>query len=115
MPAIRTSESAHILHHPQHLRLSLVEELDAAHRVPESQVLRCGNDDGAVEQDGLRDGELHVTSSWWQVQDQEIEFRPRDFEEQLVHGFLHHQAAPGYGGVLRDEEAHAHGFEAVGG
>jgi hypothetical protein len=115
MPAVRASKSAHVLHHPQHLRLRLVEELHTPHRIPQRQVLRRGNPTRAIEQDRLRDRELHVAGTGRQVQDQEVEFGPRDLEEELVHGFLHHEAAPSYGGVLRDEEAHAHGFEAVGG
>lgn len=66
-----------------------------------------------IQLNALCNRKLHISCPRWQVHYQEIQLRPGDFEEKLVHGFLNHQASPRNRAVLGDERAHRHGFNAV--
>lgn len=47
MAAVGADEGAHILHHSENGDIDLPEEINAAHGIPESEVLRGGDNDGA--------------------------------------------------------------------
>lgn len=52
--------------------------------IDERHFLRRGDDDGAVEGDGLDDGELDVAGARWEVKDEDIEFTPSDLAQKLL-------------------------------
>lgn len=70
--------------------------------------LRCCHDDSAVEGDCLSQGELGVTGSGREVDDEAVELAPVDLAGELLNGFVDHRATPDDGCIFVNEEAHGH-------
>lgn len=90
--------------------------MHGADAVVESDLLGCGDDDGACEWEQLAQGEGDITGARGQVNDEVVERWPEGvIEEELFEGAVSHGAAPDEGFVLIDEAADGDGMDAVDG
>ena len=94
--------------------LDLVEHRNAAPRIDQREILRRRDDDRAGERRALRHGELHVAGAGRHVDDEAIEFAPRDFAQQLRHRRHHHRPAPDDRRFLLDHQADRNDLDAIG-
>lgn len=66
-----------------------------------------------IENDLLGDGQLRVSRSRGQVQDQDIEITPVNLVKQLLNSLHNHRAPPNHSIVLRHEISHRHGLDTI--
>lgn len=111
--AFGADKVTHVLNHPEHLCVCLFEHVDASDGIDQGDILRRGDDGRAVEDDLLRDGQLHVARAGRHVEDQDVEAAPTHLVEELLDGLHDHESAPDDGTVRPDEEAHRHCLDAV--
>ena len=107
-------EPGHVFDDAEDGDVDLGEHGDGFPGVDEGHFLGGGDDDGAVEGDGLHDGELDVAGAGGEVEDEDIEFAPGDLFEELLGVAVGEGAADDDGGAVAEEEAHGHEFDAVG-
>ena len=80
--AMRAEEIAHVLDDAEERHLDLLEHRDAAPRVDQRQILRRRDDHRAGERHVLRHGQLRVAGAGRHVDDQHVEFAPRDLAQE---------------------------------
>ena len=106
-------EVAHVLDDAEDGDIDFVEHADAFADDAEAGFLGSGDDDAAIEGNGLAKGKLGVAGAGREIDEEVIEIAPGDGGDELLDGFLDHGAAPDDGVVALDEEAHGHEFDAV--
>ena len=87
--------------------------VDALARIGECDLLRCGDDDGSCDAEGLDEGEVNVAGARRGVEDEVVEFAPLRFGDELLEGVACHTATPQGGLVGIDKEADGEQFHAV--
>src|SRR6201989_3676100 len=75
--AMRALEVAHILDNTEHGDIDLLEHREPTPRVDQGKVLRCRNDDRALQRHVLRERPLRISGARWHVEDEYIERAPR--------------------------------------
>ena len=61
----------------------------------------------------LRDSQLRISRSWWQIQDENVETTPFDFMEKLLNGLHHHGTSPYNWRILADKITHRHCLDTI--
>jgi hypothetical protein len=112
--AVVAFEVRHVLDQAENGNVDLGKHRDGLAGVDHGDFLRGGDDDCAIERDCLDNGELNVTGARWEVEDEDIEFSPSDLLEELLGVSIGEGTADDDRGVVAEEEAHRHEFEAVG-
>ena len=112
MIASRATETRHVFDQPEQRDVHFLEHGDAAPRIYQCDILRCRDDDRAVEPGLLSHGELRITGARGQVDNQNVEIAPCHLAEQLRDRRDYHRPAPDHGEVFLDHEADGHHLDA---
>ena len=93
--------------------MHLAEHPHRAQRIGEGNILGRGDDHGAVDRDLLREGQLRVTGSRRQVDNEKILSAPERVLEELPHRAHHHRTAPDHWRLFGEEKSHRDQLHAV--
>ena len=110
---VRADEVAHVFDEADDGDVHFGEHGSGFAGVDEGDLLRGGDDDGAVEGDGLDNGELDIAGAGGEVEDEVVEVVPGDLAEELLGVAGGDGAADNDGGVVAEKEAHGDELEAV--
>ena len=104
---------AHVLDDAEHRHVDLFEHLERLARVEQGDVLGRGHDHRARDRDLLAQGELNVTGTGGQVDDQVVEIVPVGIGQQLFQRAGDHRSAPDHRRVFFDQVADRNSLQAI--
>lgn len=110
---VRADEVAHVFNEAQNGDVDFGEHGSGLAGIDEGNFLRGGDDDGAVERDGLNNGELDIAGAGREIEDEVVEVIPSDLAEELLGVAGGDGTADDDGSVIAEEEAHGDELEAV--
>jgi len=87
---------------------------DGLASIDHGDFLGSGDDKGAIEGDGLDEGQLDVAGAGREVEDEDVELAPGDLLEELLGVAIGERATNDDGGIVTEEKSHRHEFESVG-
>ena len=110
---MRADEGTHVLDDAEHRHVDPAEHGDAAPGVDQGQILRGGDDDGALERHLLRHGELRIAGARRHVDHHHVERAPLHLAQHLRQRRHHHRPAPDHRRLFLDQKADRHHRHAV--
>src|SRR6185295_20099298 len=113
LAAVAAEKVTHVLHNTEERYIHLLEHHHAFADIVQRDFLWCRNGDGAGQRDQLGEGELRVSCSRGQIDEQVIQFAPQHVSKKLLDSGMDHRTSPDYGGIFRDEKPHRDEFDTV--
>src|SRR5690606_30507787 len=104
-------KEAHVFDDAEHGDVGAPEHVDGFLRVDQGQILRGGDDHRAGQLDLLDEGNLDIAGTGGHVDDEDVEFAPGGFAQELAQGGGGHGAAPDDGLAAGQHGADGHGLE----